>query len=157
MRVLITMMGPSIWGTFNSIWAMIRKFEYIADRVYVLTPEGDRSRAETATKMMRVLLEEHGSKPDIQYVEIRGDDVKEVVSKVRKIAEEEKASGNSIALDVTPGRKAVVLGSVFAGWERKLFDHIFYLYLESLLNASRPHILIPMSIQHPHDIIKEAG
>jgi hypothetical protein len=157
MQVLITMMGLSIWGTFNSIWAMIRRYDYVPERVYILTPETDIARAEIAVKMIRILLEEHNTKPDVQLVKIKGYDVKEVVTRVRNIAEEEKAKGNQIALDVTPGRKAVVLGSVFAGWGRKSFDHIFYLYLESLLNANRPHILIPMSIQHPHDIITEAG
>jgi hypothetical protein len=58
-------------------------------------------------------------------------------------------------LDITPGRKAVVLGSLFAGWTNHLFDHIFYLYIESLRNANRPYMLIPMSIQVSHDIMKE--
>ncbi|MBM4236929.1 MAG: hypothetical protein FJ151_00390 [Euryarchaeota archaeon] len=156
MRILITMMGLSIWGTFNSVWAIIRRHDYVPDIVYMLTTEADRTRSETAGKMLAVLLEEYSSRADIRFVIIKGDDVKEVVEKVREIALRHKGKGDVVALDVTPGRKAVVLGSVFAGWGRDLLDRIFYLYMESLFNANRPHILIPMAIQHPHEIIREA-
>ena len=34
-------------------------------------------------------------------------------------------------------------------------DHIFYLYIESLQNASRPYLEIPLDLQSSHDLLKE--
>jgi hypothetical protein len=152
MKVLITMMGPSIWGLFNSVWAGIRESNYLPDKVYLLAAESDDS--DMGKSMLRILLQEHGSPGDVKIRTIAGDDMKGVLQTVRDIATEEE--GNSLALNVTPGRKAVVLGAVFAGWAKETFDHIFYLYIDSLRNASRPYILIPVGVQHNHDIIEEA-
>lgn len=151
---MITMMGLSTWGLFNSIWANIRKHQFVPDRIYLLKREED-SRFECTKGMIMALMEEYSPRCEFVPVTIRGDDVYEVRSRVREIATKERAAGNEVALDVTPGRKGVVLGAVLAGWDKDLFDHLFYLYIESLRNASRPFPLIPFSVQHPHDIISE--
>jgi hypothetical protein len=158
MKVLITLMGPSNWGLFNSLWGMIRFHGFVPDTIHILGRELDKRDFETVRKMMIPLLKEYGSKADVSYEVVEGGSVEDVFDKVKKMVGEEKRKGNELALDVTPGRKAAVLGSLLAGWEEGklgLFDHIFYLYIESLRNASRPFILIPISIQHCHDIAKE--
>ena len=157
MKILITLMGPSLWGLFNSIWGTIRSHGYVPDRVYVLRREADVENSEKARKMIQIILKEYGSRAEIIFQNIEWDNVRDVVEKVRRIAASEKGEKNELALDVTPGRKAVVLGSLLAGWREHTFDHVFYLYIESLRNAARPFILIPLSVQHSHDIIKEAG
>jgi|GEM_PF-598563 len=154
LKVLITMMGLSTWGLFNSIWANIRKHHFVPDRVYLLKREDD-NRLECTRGMIMALMEEYSPECEFVTVTIRGDDVYEVRNRVREIAMRERGEGNEVALDVTPGRKGVVLGAIFAGWDKHLFDHLFYLYIESLRNASRPFLLIPLSVQHPHDIISE--
>lgn len=106
--------------------------------------------------MIIPLITEYGGQGEVIFEKVLGDSVSDVVKKVRTIGSREKEHGNEIALDVTPGRKAVVLGSIFAGWDTRIFDHIFYLYIESLRNASRPYLLIPLSLQRSHDIMKEA-
>jgi len=155
MKVLITLMGPSHWGMFNSIWGMIRSHDYVPDRIYILGREKDWEGHEKAKRMIVPLVKEYGGKGEMLFEKIKGDSVSDVVEKVRKIGEKEKQRGNTLALDITPGRKAVVLGSLFAGWTNHLFDRIFYLYIESLRNANRPYMLIPMSIQVSHDIMEE--
>ncbi len=154
MKVLITMMGPSTWGMFNSIWADIKNHSYTPDRVYILTEEEGDS-FQRAKGMIKVLLERYGSEAEVIPVEISNDNIQRVRGEVRKIGLKEKEDGNQVALDLTPGRKGVVLGSVFAGWAEEIFDKVFYLYIRSLRNASRPYVLIPFSVQHPHEIIGE--
>jgi len=155
MKVLITLMGPSLWGMFNSIWAMIRHHDYIPDRIYILGREKDGGDFEKARDMIVPLITEYGGKGEVIFERILGDSVSDVVKKVRTIGQMERELGNELSLDVTPGRKAVVLGSIFAGWDRRIFEHVFYLYIDSLRNASRPYLLIPLSIQRSHDITKE--
>jgi len=158
-KVLITLMGPSNWGLFNSIWGMIRSHNFVPDRVYIMGRERDLGEFENIRKMMKPLLKEYGSRGEIRFGEIQGGMVDDIFEKVLTILDEEDLEGNELALDVTPGRKAAVLGSLFAGWKdgrMSRFDHIFYLYIESLRNASRPFILIPMSVQRCHDIPPES-
>lgn len=154
MRVLITMMGLSTWGLFNSIWANVRKHQFVPERIYLLRRE-EEPRFECTKNMIMALMEDYSPHCEFIPIRIKGDDVYEVRDKVREIAAKEKASGNEVALDVTPGRKGVVLGAVLAGWDKDIFDHLFYLYIESLRNANRPYLLIPFPLQHPHDIISE--
>ena len=158
MKVLITLMGPSNWGLFNSIWGMIRLHGFVPDTVYVLGREVDKRDFETVRRMLVPLLKEYGSSAEVSYEVVEGGSLKDVYERVKDLVDSERRRGSELALDVTPGRKAAVLGSMLAGWgEGKfgLFDHIFYLYIESLRNASRPFILIPLPIQHYHDIAEE--
>jgi hypothetical protein len=157
LRILITLMGPSTWGLVNSIWGMIRFHGFVPDRVHVLGRDRDGGDFDNLGKMLEPLLEEYGSRGELNFERISGGSVKDVYDRVDSILREREET-DEIALDVTPGRKAGVLGSLLAGFEDgeiSRFDHVFYLYIESLRNASRPFILIPRSQQQCHDIIKE--
>lgn len=153
-KVLLTMMGRSVWGLFNSVWSDIRQFDYLPDKVYVLTAGCDAARGQMAKDMLIVLLKEHGSPAEVALVDVPGDDIKEIGHRVNEIIGEENAKGSEVAVDVTPGTKATVLGTVIGAGKVKV-DHIFYLYIDSLQNASRPYLEIPLDLQSSHDLLKE--
>ncbi|MCU0861785.1 MAG: hypothetical protein MUE65_05650 [Methanomassiliicoccales archaeon] len=155
MRILVTMMGRSTWGLFNSVWASIRTYDFLPDRVHILTAGCDRHSADKAAGMLKVLLTESGSKGEVLVRVVPEEDVGGIAEQVKAITSEERRGGHSIALDVTPGKKAAVLGSVLSGMSRNDFDRIFYLYIEDLRNADRPFMEIPLSVQRPHDILAE--
>jgi len=156
-NVLITLYGRSTWGLFNSAWAAIIDHRFLPDRVHVLTAGCDSNQAKTAEAMLRALLESYGRKGDVVEHIVDDEDVKTVADTVTRIATEEHSRGNLVGLDVTPGKKALVLGAVFSGYNRPLFDRVFYLHIASLKNANRPYVEIPLFLQHPHDIVKELG
>jgi hypothetical protein len=156
MKVLITLLGRSGWGLFNSVWAMIRTHDYVPEKVYLITDGCQMPLAEKVGTMLVTLLGEYGEHHEIEIVPLGGDRIRDVAEKVREIAEKEKRRGNTLALDVTPGTKSMVMGAVIPGMDRNLFDHVFYLNIESLKNAARPYITIPLSVQHDHDIMREA-
>ncbi len=153
-KVLLTMMGRSVWGLFNSVWSNIRQFDYLPDKVYVLTAGCDTARGQMAREMLILLLKEHGSPAEVVLVDVPGDDVKEIGQRVNEIIGEEKGQGSEVAVDVTPGTKATVMGTVIGAGKVKV-DHIFYLYIESLQNVSRPYLEIPLDLQSSHDLLKE--
>jgi len=154
MKVLITMMGRSTWGLFNAVWADIRERDYLPDRVHVLTAGCDREAAEQAAKMLRILLHEHGSPAKVRLEVIDEESMKQVSTSVRRIVEEERRQGHTVALDVTPGKKEVVLGTLISG-PRHSYDKVFYLHIETLKHADRPYVEIPLEAQHSHDILQE--
>ena len=153
-KVLLTMMGRSVWGLFNSVWASIRQFDYLPDRIYVLTASCEPTRGEMAREMLALLLREHGSPGEVELVEVPGDDIREIGRRAGEILGQERLGGNQVAVDVTPGTKATVLGTVLGSGKVKV-DHIFYLYIESLQNAARPYLEIPLDLQHSHDLLQE--
>jgi len=153
-KVLLTMMGRSVWGLFNSVWASIRQFDYLPDRVYVMTAGCEAARGQMVREMLLALLREHGSKGEVELVDIPGDDIREIGRRAGEILSREKGLGSEVAVDVTPGSKATVLGTVIGAGKVKI-DHIFYLYIESMQNASRPYMEIPLDLQHSHDLLLE--
>ena len=156
-NVLITLYGRSTWGLFNSVWGAIKEHKFLPDKVHILAAGCEASGARTAGKMLQILLQEYGSKAEVLQHTVDDEDVRLVAELVGRIAKEERSKGNKVALDVTPGKKVLVLGSVFAGPPRQVFDHIFYLHVGSLKNANRPYVEIPLSLQHSHDIILETN
>ena len=155
MNVLITMMGRSVWGLFNSSWAALRQRSFVPQRIYILTAGCDRNDAEIAARMLKVLMREHGSDVDVRIETVPEEDVAGVAETVKRITTSERQTGARIALDVTPGKKSMVIGALLSGLARNEFDQIFYLYLEDLRNAARPYIEIPLHLQKSHDILKE--
>ena len=123
--------------------------------MYIITDGCQMQLAEQVRKMLAVLLIEYEEHPEIEIVPIKADMIAEVAMKIREIAEKEKKLGHTLALDVTPGTKSLVMGAVIPGMSRNLFDHIFYLYIESMRNASRPFMMIPLAIQHDHEFLQE--
>ena len=87
-------------------------------------------------------------------MDVPGDDIREIGARAGEVLVKEKEAGNEVAVDVTPGTKATVLGVVIGAGKVKV-DHIFYLYIESLQNASRPYMEIPLDLQHSHDLLRE--
>jgi hypothetical protein len=155
MKVLITLLGRSGWGLFNSVWAMVRTYDYVPSRIYILTDGCQMPLAQRVRTMLSVLLTEYEEHHEIELVPLQTDKINEVSIKVGEIAEKEKKLGNTLALDVTPGTKSLVMGAVLPGLHRNLFDHLFYLHIGSLRNADRPYITIPLSVQHDHEFLRE--
>jgi len=154
MKVLLTVAARSNWGLVNSMWANIVCHDYVPDKVYVIGTEADMRSVKNVDIVLPLLLKAYGSSCVIEHVLVK-DDIRDMASTIGRIAEREKKDGNIIALDVTPGRKQYLLAAILAGWNRKVFDHLFYLSLDSLKNAKRPFILIPLSVQRSKDLLKE--
>ena len=148
MKVYITMTGRSDWAVLNSLWAAIKEKRYVPEKVYILAENWNIARAEKVKEGIATLLREYVQNPGLIIVQTKIGDPIEARTKVTEIIDREKE--NEIAVDITPGRKAAVTGALVAS-AKKNIKHIFYLYIETLENASKPYIMIPKSIQHFND------
>ncbi len=72
MKVLITLLGRSGWGLFNSVWAMIRTHDYVPEKVYLLTDGCQMPMAEQVRTMLAVLLGEYEENHEIEIVPLKG-------------------------------------------------------------------------------------
>jgi hypothetical protein len=155
-KVLITLMGRSTWALVNSVWASARSFSFVPDRVHILTAGCDKDRTEGAATMLRHLLREYGSSAEVRLEVVDDQDAREVAEVVRRLAAAEKGAGAKMALDVTAGKKLMVVGSLLSSLTKNDFEHIFYLSVDSQKNTDRPYLEIPLEMQHCHDILAES-
>jgi hypothetical protein len=154
MKTYITTTSISEWAMLNALWSAIRDHQYVPKRIYMFITEGREDEAAKAKRYFTPLLKEYGVHPDIIEKRISEEEVQPMIAEVGAIIKSERGQGNEIAIDITSGRKALVTGALMVGWKNDV-DHIFYLYLKDLEHANNPYMMIPLSIQHPHDFVKE--
>ena len=100
------------------------------------------------------ICREFGEKPEVTSMSVQEDDLLSIGRVMNEIIETEKALGSEIAIDITPGRKAMTAGAIMATRRTKV-DHIFYLYLKDLDMRDRLFMHVPLSEQNVHDFVEE--
>ena len=155
MKVYITMTGLSNWSIFNSLWAVIRLRDYIPDKIYIFSIAKRRKQADLAKRRFTALLKEYKKKkPIIEIVEVPEADFVGSGKRINEVVKKEKSLKNTVAIEVTPGRKAMVAGALVPGIQGKA-DYVFYLYLEDFEFANKMFMRIPIILQHSHDFMEE--
>jgi len=155
MRIYITMTGMSRWAVINSIWAAVRHQEYVPDKIYLFKTDQRRDDAPIIIECINLLLSEYGKKNiPIEEIPLEEGDFATSSRKMMDVLEKEKMSGNEIAIDITPGRRAVMTSALMAAWKHEI-DHIFYLYLDDFRRPDNPYPMIPFQFQHFVDLKKE--
>lgn len=150
-RVLITIAGISRWAVINGLWAVARHKDYVPDKVYLVNRIGNEAEGERLAGTIEGLVRSYGKAPEIVHVKVDEKDFVRIGRKISSLIEQEKAEGNEVALDITPGRKAVVASALIAAREKQV-DHVFYLYIEDAFMADKPYPMIPFQIQHSVDL-----
>jgi hypothetical protein len=124
------------------------------DKIYIFTIRKRRRQAELARKRFDALLREYGKKAKIEIIEVAEADFIGSGRRINEVVKKEKSRGNTVAIEVTPGRKAMVAGALVPGIQG-MADHVFYLYLENFDYADDVFMRIPLKIQHSHDFMEE--
>jgi len=153
-KAFITMTGVSKWPVLNSLWAAICCNDYFPDRIYLFVTRGRESDGALLAEWISVLTEAYGRRTDPIIKQIDEGDFASSGKKITAVMEEERGFGNEVAIDITPGRKAIISSALLSAVEKQV-DHVFYLYLEDLRNAANPYPMIPFHLQHFVDLKKE--
>jgi hypothetical protein len=153
-RIYITMTGISKWPVLNSLWAAMCCKKYVPDKVYLFVTRGREAEGEALADWIRTLVESYGRKLDPILTAIDEGDFAASGRKITGVLESERAEGNEVAIDITPGRKAIISSALLSAWQKQV-DHVFYLYLEDMRNAANPYPMIPFHLQHFVDLKEE--
>lgn len=153
-KVFITMTGVSKWPVLNSLWAAICCNGYFPDRIYLFVMRGRERDGQLLAEWISVLTEAYGRRTDPIIREIDEGEFASSGKKITAVMEEERKLGNEVAIDITPGRKAIISSALISAIEKQV-DHVFYLYLEDLRNSTNPYPMIPFHLQHFVDLKKE--
>lgn len=99
---------------------------------------------------MKVISEAFGFKPDAESMVFEDSDFLGAGKKISGVVGDLKSEGWEVAIDITPGRKALVAGTLLSTAKIDV-DHVFYLRIDSLDGAARPYPMIPTHFQHLQD------
>jgi len=153
-RSYITMTGISKWPVLNSLWAAICCKGYAPDRIFLFVTRGKEAEARALAEWITKLTAAYGKEVIPQLHQIDEGDFASSGKKITSIMEQERAAGNEVAIDITPGRKAIISSALLSAWQKQV-DHVFYLYLEDMRNADNPYPMIPFHLQHFVDLKEE--
>jgi len=153
-KVYITMTGVSKWPVLNSLWAAICCNGFFPDRIYLFVTRGRESDGHLLAEWISTLTEAYGRRTDPIIKEIDEGEFASSGKKITAVMEEERNFGNEVAIDITPGRKAIISSALLSAVQKQV-DHVFYLYLEDMRNSTNPYPMIPFHLQHFVDLKKE--
>lgn len=135
MHKYITMVGRSYWATLNSLWAVLKKDLFSPEKVILLCEEGREKRANVLRKDIETLLEGYDLDSTVDIRLMDNADFYHAGEEVLELVDDRE---DSVALDITGGRKSLVAGALVNPGAHKL-KHVFYLYLDEIRDAERPY------------------
>ncbi len=154
-KAYLTILGRSTWALINTYYAVLTEKAYYPDIVYIFAEDIYANQLDKAMKGIVILSEEFGFKPEIRQKIVKEADFVEAGLKIMSLIKDLKQSGYRVAIDITPGRKALVAGALIP-ISKIGVDHVFYLAIKTLDNASRPYKMIPLQIQELRDFVEDA-
>jgi len=152
-RVYITMTGVSKWPVLNGLWAAMCK-GYVPDKIYLFVTQGREKDGEILAAWISTLVQSFGKTVRPMTERIEEGEFASSGKKITAAMERERTEGNEVAIDITPGRKAIVSSALISAWQKHV-DHVFYLYLEDMRNSTNPYPMIPYHLQHFVDLKEE--
>jgi hypothetical protein len=103
---------------------------------------------------LKILSEEFGFNPDIERRIVDEADFVSAGKEIFAIVKNLKENNFTVAIDITPGRKALVAAALIPAIKMNI-EHVFYLSIKNLDNVSKPYMMIPLQIQHLRDFAEE--
>lgn len=152
----ITMLGRSGWALVNSYYAAVRGRGLRPDEVVIFAEEGEEEALEKISEGIKAISEGYGFSPEVKIEWIKECNFLEAEEKISKMVKAWKEAGDRIAVDITPGKKDLVVGTILP-LSKIGIDHLLYLQIDSTKDAAKPYMMIPLGRQNLRDLIEEAG
>jgi len=156
LRAYVTLLGRSVWALLNTYYAVLREGRYLPDEVWVITEETYRGKMGAVEEGVGIISGGFHLEPNIQADIVADSDFLEAGKRISELIKGLKAEGHEVALDITPGRKALVAGALLSTARIDL-DHVFYLLIDTLEGAARPYPMIPLQFQYLRDFMEDTG
>jgi hypothetical protein len=148
----IALHGRSTWASLNTYYAVLLESEVRPDLVWLVTESTYEELLPVLDEGVRVISMGFDFQPKIRSTVLPTGDISEAGVEVRGIIDSLK--GNTVCMDITSARKAVVAGALLASADCKP-DHIYYLEIDDLQDKAKPYVMIPRQQQLLHDLREE--
>lgn len=126
-RIWLTNGTPTMPGILNPLAAACDS-GYVPDEAWILSNPGVAESVADATDRFDVIIDAHGGDATISTHRLdRETDFSGIIEFYRSAIETAREDGDTVAVDVTPGRKFMSAIAYQAGF-RFSADHIYYFY-----------------------------
>ncbi|MBA3046549.1 MAG: hypothetical protein KKH41_01595 [Candidatus Thermoplasmatota archaeon] len=150
-KAYITILGRSSWAMVNSYYAVLRQENFLPDVIHIFTEKKYESYAPKIREAFGILNSEFGIKPSIDVHTVEDVDFIAAGKQMSETIQNLKRAGMEVALDITPGRKALIIGALIPAMKQDL-EHIYYLEITDMSDAARPYMEIPLQQQKLWDL-----
>jgi hypothetical protein len=150
-KAYVTILGRSTWALLNTYYAVLIEKAYHPDLIYIYAEDIYSKKLEKAVEGIKIVSEEFGFIPEIHAKTIREADFMNAGKEISDLIGKLKEEGYRIAIDITPGRKALAAAALIPAVKHRM-DHVFYLAVKRL--ESKPYLMIPLSIQQLKDFME---
>lgn len=114
----------------NPLAAACTEQAYVPDEIRLLSNPGVRDHIERTTDLLETVVDAHGGAASLDITRLEDEtNFHAIVEHFRSTVEDAEAS-DTIAFDVTPGRKFMSAIAFQAGFQFDI-DHVFYLHVAS--------------------------
>lgn len=126
-QIWLTNGTPTMPGILNPLTAACDR-GYIPDKARVLSNPGVADSVAEATDRFELIVKAYGGDADVSEYELEDEtDFRSIIEFYRSTIETARESGDTIAVDVTPGRKFMSAIAFQAGFKFGA-DHVFYFH-----------------------------
>lgn len=126
-QIWITNGTPTMPGILNPLTAACDR-GFVPDQAQILSNPGVADSVSTASEMFNTIVDAYGGDADISQHSLESEtDFPAIIEFYRSAIETAKENGDTIAVDVTPGRKFMSAIAFQAGF-RFGADHVYYFH-----------------------------
>ncbi|ACS91043.1 hypothetical protein [Thermococcus sibiricus] len=152
MRAYITMLGRSTWALVNTYYAVVMN-GYRPDKIYIFLENTHEGKLPQTVEALKIISEAYGFSPKIYWEIIEEDNFLEADEKIGTLLKTLKENKYEIAMDITSGKKALVVGAAIHALPLEI-EHLFYLSLQDIEHSNRPYMMIPLHVQRLKDFME---
>ena len=150
-RLLYTSTSLYPHAVVNSFWAILREGFHPQEVVLLLTEGFEKQPGEVIPAMEAAAEYETGSSPRFSVIDVRGVEYTALPGRLKEIFAEGVGRAET-AVDVSPGRKYLVVPAVMAAREVGV-RHIFYTFIRDLSWGDVPLPLKPFTTYRVYDLL----
>jgi hypothetical protein len=148
--VYITMTGRSVWALLNAYYAVLRETAFRPTQIIILSETEYAQQIPIVKNGLKILSDGYGIAPQVDVEQIQTGDFIDAGKKISARIRAGRKQGSKVAIDITPGRKALVAGALIPLASHSV-DHVFYLQITSTDDAAKPYMMIPLASQQLKD------
>lgn len=145
-KAYITILGRSSWALVNTYYGVLKERGYIPDEIHIFTEQMYKPKLAGIIDALRIISEGFGISPGFSTYSVSDVDFYQAGKKFQKLVKDLKDRGMEIAIDITPGRRALIAAALIPAMNMKI-DHIYYLAIRSTYDAAKPYMMIPLKNQ----------
>lgn len=151
--VYLSLVGRYAWAVVNSYYAVLKKERCHPDFVHLVIEKSYNHDIDKLVNSIEIISKEFGLKINVETTTVDDASFAPAGKTLLELYHSYQEKEHSIALDITPGRKALVAAALIASTKTENIAHVFYLAVKDQGLADLPYMLKPTNLQRLQDLL----